>query len=222
MSWTQAEAAASSGGSSSSAIHDLFLEALEERDARGRVLDFGAGLGALSARLVTTARFTSVTAIDLVVYPGRSAAGIRWVRADLNRSLAIRDGAFDVIVAAEVIEHLENPRALAREWARVLRPGGLLLLSTPNQESLRSLLSLTVRGHHVAFTGTSYPAHITALVREDLRRVLCEAGFATPEFRFSARGAVPGLTRLDWGRLSGGLLRGPRFSDNVLAITRKL
>jgi 2-polyprenyl-3-methyl-5-hydroxy-6-metoxy-1,4-benzoquinol methylase len=146
---------------------------------------------------------------------------VLWRRLDLNGPTDFEDGCFDVITAIEVIEHLENPRAVAREWYRLLRRGGLVLLSTPNNESWRSFLSLVFRGHFTAFRDGSYPAHITALLRQDIVRVLTEAGFGCPRFEFSDRGVLPKLTRLTWQGVSAGLLRGARFSDNLLAVARK-
>lgn len=49
------------------------------------------------------------------------------------QQLALRDSSFDVIVSFEVFEHLENAAAYLAECRRVLRPGGRLLLSTPNR-----------------------------------------------------------------------------------------
>jgi len=124
-------------------------------------------------------------------------------------------------VAAEIIEHLENPRFVARELFRLLQPGGSLLLTTPNNESWRSLISLAVRGHYVAFNDGSYPAHITALLRADIVRILMEAGFDSPVFDYSDHGGIPGWPMLAWQQISMGLLRGLRFSDNLLALARK-
>lgn len=126
-----------------------------------------------------------------------------------------------MIVAAEVVEHLENPRSVAREWFRLLRPGGLAVLSTPNNESWRSVVSFVFRGSFVAFNDASYPAHITALVRSDLRRLLVEAGFDEPAFHFTDHGLVPRLTGLTWQRLSGTRLRGIRYSDNIICSASK-
>jgi 2-polyprenyl-3-methyl-5-hydroxy-6-metoxy-1,4-benzoquinol methylase len=63
---------------------------------------------------------------------------------DWNVAVAIPAGSFDGAIAAEVIEHLENPRQVAREWFRSLKRGGTLILSTPNNESIRSLMALRV------------------------------------------------------------------------------
>jgi 2-polyprenyl-3-methyl-5-hydroxy-6-metoxy-1,4-benzoquinol methylase len=146
---------------------------------------------------------------------------VRWIEADLNDPLPVEAGSFDFVVAAEVIEHLENPRAVCREIFRLLRPGGEALLSTPNNESWRAIVALVARGHFVAFGASSYPAHITALNRLDLRRALTEAGFQEIAFGFSDAGGVPGRPSRSWQSILGARARGLRFSDNVIVTARK-
>lgn len=196
------------------------MRIVAETNLGGAVLDFGAGTGSLAKRLLASGRFSSVTAADLMEIPS-GLDSIRWIRGDLNNSIPVADDFFDVVIAAEVIEHLENPRAMAREIFRILKPSGTAIVSTPNNESWRSLLSLLLRGHHVAFCNGSYPAHITALVRKDLERVFHEAGFETPRFGFTDHGGLPGKPTTSWQQISAGVLKGLRFSDNLIAICRK-
>lgn len=215
-------AARASGGASADPIYDAILKALAECPTAGAVLDFGAGKGSLAHRLCARDPFTHVVAADIMAFPDhRTHPKLEWVFGDLNRPLRMGDARFDLIVAAEVVEHLENPRFVAREWFRLLKPGGRVILSTPNNESWRSLLSLLFRGHFVAYVGSCYPAHITPLLRADLARVLREAGFDGVEFSFTDCGSLPKLTRMTWQRLSFGRLKGLRYSDNLLCIARK-
>ena len=153
--------------------------------------------------------------------PADLPEAIEWLAQDLNAACALPAASFDSISAIEVIEHLENPRMLAREWFRLLRPGGKLLVTTPNPESLRSLLSLVVRGHFVDFTDPCYPAHLTPVLAKDLERMLKEAGFARIEINFSERGVLPHFTARSWQGLSCGLLAGKRFSDQLVATAEK-
>lgn len=107
------------------------------RLARGkRVLDAGCGAGYGSAELADVAE--SVFAIDI------APEAIEYARAHYPlpnlafeqascTGLPYADGAFDLVVAFEVIEHLENWRDFLREVRRVLAPAGQLIVSTPNR-----------------------------------------------------------------------------------------
>ncbi len=115
------------------------------------VLDIAAGYGALSARLADLGY--SVTANDL-----RSAEfrvpDIECLGIDLDsQDFATRFGRrFHVVLAVEVIEHLESPPAFLRNCARLLDPGGVLIVTTPNLESAVSRIMFMTRGHLPWFT----------------------------------------------------------------------
>ena len=213
-------AALASGGTSTANIHLALLAKARELELCGDALDFGAGTGELTARLAVSGLTLRLTAIDLLPPPAVKGQAVTWLQADLNAPVPLPARSFDAIVSAEVIEHLENPRAAFREFHRLLKPGGYLLLTTPNQESLRSLASLALRGHFVDFLASSYPAHITALLRRDFERIADETGFEPPAFSYTATGALPRLPRITWQDLSFGRLRGRRFSDNLVVVAR--
>lgn len=214
-------ASEASGGISGDPIYAKALAVLAMQGRGGKILDFGAGQGNFARRLLDAKQYDDVTAADLMSRPAALPEQIEWIQADLNEPLPLGDATFDAIAAIEVIEHLENPRAMLRDCQRVLRPGGWLVVTTPNNESLRSLISLVLRGYHAAFGPHSYPAHITPLLRIDLQRAATEAGFGDGRFFFSESGSVPGFTNVLWQRASFGLLRGRWFSDNLLFACRK-
>jgi len=214
-------AALASQGISDNAIYAVFLEILEDLKLKGDLLDFGAGAGNLTRLISELDRFESITSADIIQQPVYLDKSIKWISEDLNNQLSIADETYDVIVSPEVIEHLENPRAIIREWFRLLRPNGTLIFSTPNNESLRSLLSLILQGHFVSFVDSCYPAHITALVRKDIGRILNESGFSQPTFVFTDVGGIPKFPQWKWQSISLGLLKGLRFSDNLIVIAHK-
>jgi len=214
-------AAEASGGASADVLYAAVTRILHEWNLGGDLLDFGAGKGRFTTELARLPRFRSVTGADIVWRPDDLPIGIdNWIVGDLNAPLDVPDGAFDVIVAVEVIEHLENPRATAREWFRLLRAGGAVICSTPNNESWRSLLALLFRGHYAFFGPANYPAHITALLRKDIDRLMAEAGFDTPAYYYTNHGRLPKLS-LHWQAISGAVFRGVRYSDNLVAVARK-
>lgn len=210
-----------SGGTSTVAIYSIIEHAIEEHDLRGQVLDLGSGIGQLTRRLLAMNRFDHVVAADIMKAPDDLTDSVVWIEKDLNSAFGGYESAFDLIVSAEVIEHLENPRFTIREIFRLLRPGGTAIITTPNNESLRSIIALLIRGHYAGFGETSYPAHITALLRKDITRIFLEAGFNEPKFHFTDYGGIPGKPDVTWQSISQGLLGGLRFSDNLMAIADK-
>jgi SAM-dependent methyltransferase len=105
------------------------------------VLEIGATPGQFTEILVTAGY--RVTATDL--FPEQRAAlwqrlGVAVQLCNLDaQPLPYPDSSFDVVVFSEVIEHLTaSPSHAVREMARVLRPGGRLIISTPNQHYLKS------------------------------------------------------------------------------------
>ena len=209
-----------SGGTSSEPIQALVDGCLRREHARGSLLDFGAGRGELLARLYEEGRFESLAGADLYERPAGLPADVAWYRQDLNEPLSL-DRQFDAIVCSETIEHLENPRHVFRSLYRLARPGGLLVLTMPNQECLRSYVALIGAGHYTQFLGACYPAHITPLLRLDLVRRCAEAGFTAPGVCYTDHGAVPKLTAVSWQRASFGLLKGRLFSDNLGMVARR-
>ena len=67
---------------------------------------------------------------------------------DLRKSLPYADASFDVVLLVEVIEHLENHRIAIGELVRILKPGGVLILTTPNIMRLNSRLHFFFSGYH--------------------------------------------------------------------------
>jgi cyclopropane fatty-acyl-phospholipid synthase-like methyltransferase len=107
------------------------------------------------------------------------AAGVlgdSFARVDLNRTWPWPDDTFDAVISTEGIEHLENHFAFLREACRVLRPGGWLLLTTPNITALRS---------RVRFFGSGFFGRDSRPLNESARHPLHHIGLATfPELRY--------------------------------------
>jgi SAM-dependent methyltransferase len=207
-----------SQGSSSRAIYEMVAAALEQRNAAGDLfLDVGCGMGNLW-RYVRT-RFRRYIGLDVVRYDGFPADG-EFAPINLDSGgLGFADAVADVVVAVETIEHLENPRAFMRELVRLAKPSGWVVVTTPNQLSILSKLTLLVKNQFNAFQEGSYPAHLTALLEVDLMRIACECGLVDLEVRHSCLGRLAATSR-HYPRALSRLF--PRAcSDNVLLIGRK-
>jgi len=107
----------------------------------GRVLDFGCGTGTILVR-------AAARAPSLEFWGADTFAGIyaQWqaklpeaikprVRPIVDGKLPFEDGSFDVVIANQVFEHVEEPAAVLAEIARLLRPGGYFLALFPTAET---------------------------------------------------------------------------------------
>jgi len=214
------EAARLSHGTSAETILQRVAHCLAERHrGRGTIVDLGCGTG----RLWTTLQphFDQYIGVDAVRY-SEFPEGLTLIECDLdNGCLAVEDAIADVVVSVETIEHLENPRAFVRTAMRILKPGGWLVITTPNQLSLLSKASLVWSNEFPAFKERPglYPSHITALLHIDLLRIARETGLVDVEMSYSQQGRIPLTSRHYPHMLSR---RFPTlFSDNVLLVARK-
>lgn len=102
---------------------------------RLRILDLGAGSGGVSVALASNGAHDLVAA-DVVVNSDlaevRRASGVPLQQvASTGERLPFADGSFDAVLCLETIEHLPDARGAAREMMRILRPGGLVMITTP-------------------------------------------------------------------------------------------
>lgn len=99
----------------------------------GRLLDVGCGNGGLAAE--ARIRGLAPVGVDAARTTLEGARGLHpsipFVQARVER-LPFRTGSADVLTAQHILEHLADPAAAVREWRRILRPGGRLVVLTPN------------------------------------------------------------------------------------------
>jgi SAM-dependent methyltransferase len=109
-------------------------------------LDMGAGPGDLIKRLRT--RYPNLRSCAVDYNPDAlTLKDVPFGQANLNLDrLPYEEGRFDLVTCTEVFEHLENYRHALREAGRVLKPGGLFVVSTPNVLSLKSRWVFFTRG----------------------------------------------------------------------------
>lgn len=112
------------------------------RDLHGRrILDFGCGQGQVLSRLNKDNMLVGVDVRAEALNRCRTACGhqVHLARVGTGGALPFQSGAFEAALAVEVIEHVPDDRRTVAELARVVAPGGLLILSTPHRHWLSAL-----------------------------------------------------------------------------------
>lgn len=162
-------------------VHKRVLE-ITANIPKGRLLDIPCGQGALPQRLSQQGFEIFCGDYDRGNYRIR---GGHFHQLDLNGHLPYRDQAFDCVTCVEGIEHLENPHLLIREIGRVLKPGGRVVITTPNIMNIKSRLYFLLRSYFTDFRRFPQPSnqrellglHINPIPFGELSYILNRYGF---------------------------------------------
>jgi 2-polyprenyl-3-methyl-5-hydroxy-6-metoxy-1,4-benzoquinol methylase len=140
-----------------------------------RLLDVGAASGVLLS--VARDKGASVTGVEPNAEAAKAARELfdLDVRPGYLSDAGLAAESFDIVTMLEVIEHPASPRALLREVRSVVKPGGVLVLSTPNF-GMRRFWGQRYQGLHVSYE------HLFYWDQHSLKRVLHEEGFSTLGF----------------------------------------
>jgi SAM-dependent methyltransferase len=171
------------------------LEGPSSNSTHARVFDAGCGNGALLARLHEQGH--SVAGCEM------SSSGVEIARRTLGPDVRIEcmsvyddlaasfGSTWDAVVSTEVVEHLFEPRLFIKRIREMLKPHGVLVLSTPYHGYLKNL-ALAVAGawdkHHTPLWDGG---HIKFWSFATIKQLLREAGFI--DFRFYGAGRLPWL-----------------------------
>jgi SAM-dependent methyltransferase len=197
-----------------------------------RVLDAGCGRS-LFTEIRPRWPFAVVAAdVDFDLLAARKAEfpELRWVVGDAH-PLPFRSGLFDGLFAGELVEHLPDPAAGVEEFRRVLRPGGTLILTTPNRKRLANVADRSERPYS--------PDHLSELSYDEARALLRAHGFRVVhatglhlELLLNWLSPLPKLDRLQrgWNRrwavplmralLAAGALA-PRYALDLVFVARR-
>lgn len=182
-------------------LHDQIAQTLVNTVERGAsVLDMGAGQGALSARLHDLGyKVTAVDVNDDDYLIQKRDIQFKHVNfndeQELEQFISSHESQFDVVCGVEVIEHVENPWNYVRGLKRLAKPGGLVLITTPNTTSWLSRLNFLISGTFLCFQKQNLAyGHINPIAtfeldlimsRIGLKNVKIEPAGTLPPFYFS-------------------------------------
>jgi 2-polyprenyl-3-methyl-5-hydroxy-6-metoxy-1,4-benzoquinol methylase len=161
-----------------SGLHDFVAERVLPRYVRPgiRAADLGSGPGAMASRLHGFG--CNVLAVDRTAEDFEAELPHAELDFDHNDfASGLGPASFDLVTAIEVIEHVESPIGFLRNVGRLLAPGGVAVITTPNVDSLPARAKFMLTGKIRTMDEFSEPTHISPIFWDLLhRQFLSRAG----------------------------------------------
>jgi SAM-dependent methyltransferase len=159
---------------------DFDILYLHARD-RGRLLDVGCGNGLFISRMQKLGWQTQGIDLDTTAAEFCRSKGLNVSSGDLA-SQHFSENSFDVITINHVIEHIHDYTSLIKECKRILKPGGKLLVATPNGDS-----RLLKNKFGLDWFSLDPPRHLHIFNVDNLQKVITENGFGMECVKTTAR-----------------------------------
>ena len=153
-----------------------------------RVLDVGCGSGEIAAIVRDRC---SAQVVGIEPDPQRAersrGRGLQVYLADLNQALIHELGPFDVVLLADVLEHLSDPQAMLLLSREALRPGGAVIISVPNVAHWSVRANLFFRGKFkYEPSGIMDATHLRWFTEASIKSLVASSGFKVAEYRATA------------------------------------
>lgn len=148
----------------------------------GRFLDVGCGAGTILEEAKAQGWQAEGLEVSAPAVETLRSRGFKIFHGTLHEA-AYPESYFDVVTASEVIEHVDDPAEVLREMARILRPQGLLWMTTPHANGISSRMMGT------GWSVISPPEHQHLFSIRGMRELLAKAGFT--DCRFAVSGFNP-------------------------------
>ena len=187
------------------------------------ILDVGCYDGSIS-ELILKKSDGEVYGIELNLSSCRLAnlRGIECIQSDVDLIFPFRDETFDLIVAGEIVEHVYDPDLFVSELSRLLKPGGNLILTTPNLTSLGARVSLLLgkRPFFIEPRITEDSAgHLRYFTLDDLKELLADYNLKVTKIR----GSTLKLGPIHLGKISSVLADiYPRLAVHLIIEAKKM
>jgi 2-polyprenyl-3-methyl-5-hydroxy-6-metoxy-1,4-benzoquinol methylase len=200
--------------------HRAHAKLLEAVGTGNRVLDVGCSSGYLARPLAERGN----TIVGLELDPEAARAAEEFCELVLvgdveTMDLPLEPGSFDVVLGGDVIEHLRDPAATLARLRPLLRPGGRVVLSTPNVANWAIRLSLLSGRWRYTDRGILDRSHTHLFTRATLAETLEHAGYRVERIDFSV--PVPGDSDLlDGVGRALGRLRPSLFAYQFVAVAQ--
>lgn len=148
------------------------------------VLDIGCGSGRISKQLQDLGYHVTGLDFSEEAVKRAQARGINAKQANLDEGIPLPDGNFDIVWAGDIVEHVFDPIGLLKESARVLKPGGAILITIPSDVGIVSRIKMLFGISHQEgmYMTSGFYKHHTFFTPRLIRFMLKKAGLEVSDF----------------------------------------
>ena len=167
-----------------------FQKVIKSIPPGSKVLDLGCGFNGKLLKKIEE-KISLGVGIDISVNSQNKSSKIKLIAHDLNYPLPFSENEFDVVTSLANLEHLESPQKSLEEIYRVLKPGGILLLTTPSTYGKPVLEFLAFFG---VVSKQEIQDHKNYFTKNILKRYCKEIGFSSCKHKYFQMGMNNFLT----------------------------
>jgi SAM-dependent methyltransferase len=183
---------------------ELLVNIIAQHNSKTEILDIGPSPFTLILRRLFPE--SKIATLDMTEYlkPLCESWDVDFQLVNLGKdNLPWEEGAFDIIILGEVLEHIaSHPGKILRECFRVLKPGGILIITTPNFASLENRIKLAA-GQHIQeyWVENDIPGriHYREYLKSELEREVKHAGFSILKSKYARYWETPGNIKIVLG-----------------------
>lgn len=161
--------------------------ALIPENASNSILELGCGEGHTLVNARSQGRAGEIIGIDIIPVCPAHARLDRYLQGDVDTlEIPYPNGYFDVIVCADVLEHLVNPWQVVKKLSMLLKPGGCMIVSLPNVRNYSLFVSVYLKGSFAyQQEGLLDRGHLRFFCKRDIRQLFEEAQLSVERFHFN-------------------------------------
>ncbi|MGB9756014.1 MAG: class I SAM-dependent methyltransferase [Desulfurella sp.] len=143
-----------------------------------KILEIGCGTGATLMELKRLCKANYIAGVDIVDL-GQSEKLDKFILGDIEiEELNFPDKYFDIIICADVLEHLKDPWSTVNKLKKYLKDNGVIIASIPNIREIRTLLSIVIKGDFkYADSGILDKTHLRFFCKKNIIELFKETGF---------------------------------------------